>query len=95
MSSEKDSVLYSTAIKGTALTPQQTCQLIQDIYLSGHFEIVYPTVKTTDKLLELAVNQQVKSAKIFDIPLATLILASNIDYFGTYNLNHLISSFAK
>ncbi len=43
---------------------------------------------TLDQILQLAVNGNVTSAKIFDIRLAALILESQIDYFATYNTIH-------
>jgi len=77
-----------TAMKGRPLTPVQTNNLIRDTYLRGTFEIVYPVSLTTDRVLQLAVSNNVTSAKIFDIRLAALILESNIDYFATYNILH-------
>jgi hypothetical protein len=38
--------------------------------------------------MQLAVSNNVVSAKIFDICLAALILGINIDYFATYNVRH-------
>ena len=55
----------SVAMKGTPLTPLQTNNLINSIYLNGNFEILYPTKLTVEKVLELAVNNNVTSAKIF------------------------------
>ncbi|MCW6038030.1 PIN domain-containing protein [Spirulina subsalsa FACHB-351] len=78
----------SVAMKGKPLTPQQTNDLIRDVYLGGNFEIIYPVNSTLDKVLKLAVNSNVTSAKIFDIRLAAAILESQIDYFATYNIIH-------
>ncbi|CAC5342035.1 MULTISPECIES: type II toxin-antitoxin system VapC family toxin [Planktothrix] len=64
----------SVAMKGTPLTPLQTNNLINSIYLNGNFEILYPTKLTVEKVLELAVNNNVTSAKIFDIRLVALML---------------------
>ena len=61
-------------MKGTPLTPLQTNNLINSIYLNGNFEILYPTKLTVEKVLELAVNNNVTSAKIFDIRLVALML---------------------
>ncbi len=77
-----------TAMKGRPLTPVQANNLIKDTYLRGTFEIVYPVSLTIDRVLQLAVTNNVTSAKIFDIRLAALILESNIDYFATYNIIH-------
>lgn len=76
------------AMKGSPLTPIQTNQLIQGTYLNRNFEILYPTEETIKKVLELAVNHNVTSAKIFDIRIAALMLEYKIDYLATYNITH-------
>ncbi len=78
----------SVAMKGMALTPLQTSDLINSIYLNGDFEIIYPTKFTLKKVLELALTQNIISAQIFDIRLVALILDHNIDYLATCNINH-------
>ena len=74
-----------SAMKGTALTPQTTHDLIQNIYLNGDFQILYPIDSTLSRLLKLAVQANITSARIFDIRLAALALENKIDYFCTYN----------
>lgn len=76
------------AMKGSPLTPIQINQLIQGTYLNRNFEILYPTEETVEKVLELAVNHNVTSAKIFDIRIAALMLEYKIDYLATYNITH-------
>jgi predicted nucleic acid-binding protein len=78
----------SVAMKGTALNPLQTNDLINSTYFNGNFEILYPTKFTVKKVLELAVKNNIISAQIFDIRLVALILDHNIDYLATYNINH-------
>ena len=78
----------STAMRGKSLTPSQAKDLIQGVYMSGAFEVIYPTSTTLDQVLELANRGNVVSARIFDVRLAALILETEIDYFATYNLNH-------
>ncbi|MBE9224477.1 hypothetical protein IQ264_03185 [Phormidium sp. LEGE 05292] len=76
-----------TAMKGNALTPSQARDLINGTYLGGTFEVIYPIRSTLDRALQLAVNGNFVSARIFDIRLAALILDANIDYFATYNVS--------
>ncbi|MGK7940427.1 MAG: hypothetical protein AB4062_09835 [Crocosphaera sp.] len=59
--------------------------------MNDNFEILYPTTSTIKKILELAVDNNITSAKIFDIRLAALCLEKNIDYLATYNTNHFES----
>ncbi|MBW4579270.1 MAG: type II toxin-antitoxin system VapC family toxin [Tildeniella nuda ZEHNDER 1965/U140] len=74
------------AMTGSPLTPSQANQLIAGTYLSGTFEILYPTLATIKKTLELAVSRQITSAKIFDLRLSALASEAAIDYFATYNM---------
>ncbi|PSB28495.1 type II toxin-antitoxin system VapC family toxin [Stenomitos frigidus] len=74
------------AMTGSPLTPSQASELIAGTYLSGTFEILYPTLATIEKTLELAVSRQITSAKIFDLRLAALASEAAIDYFATYNI---------
>ncbi|MGK7884289.1 MAG: type II toxin-antitoxin system VapC family toxin [Crocosphaera sp.] len=78
----------SVAMKKQCLTPLQTTDLINNIYLNENFEIIYPTASTINKILELAVDNNITSAQIFDVRLAALCLEKNIDYLATYNTNH-------
>ena len=63
----------STAMKGRPLTPVQANHLIRDTYLRGTLKIVYPVSLTLDRVLHLAVSNNVTSARIFDIRLAVLV----------------------
>ncbi len=56
--------------------------------MNDNFEIIYPTASTINKILELAVDNNITSAQIFDVRLAALYLEKNIDYLATYNTNH-------
>ncbi len=74
------------AMTGSPLTSTQTQNFLTATYLSGTFEIVYPTRSTITKTLELAVARTITSAKIFDLRLAALASEAAIDYFATYNI---------
>ncbi|VXD21809.1 putative PilT protein [Planktothrix serta PCC 8927] len=76
-----------SAMKGNALNPSTARDLIAGTYLTGTLEILYPNHSTLDKVLELAVNGNFISARIFDIRLAALILDAGIDFFATYNIS--------
>lgn len=76
------------AMRKKPLTSLQAANLISQTYRSGIFEIVYPNSSTTDKVLQLAIDGNVTSAKIFDTRLAAMILSTNTDYFATYNVKH-------
>lgn len=78
----------SVAMKGKSLTPLQAKDLIAKTYRNGIFDIVYPDVSTIDKVMELAISENIVSAKIFDTRLAALILGTDTDYFATYNVKH-------
>ena len=78
----------SVAMKKKPLTPLQATNLIAKTYRSGIFNIVYPDCFTIDKVMQLAVNNNIVSAKIFDTRLAALILRTDTDYFATYNVKH-------
>jgi hypothetical protein len=49
------------------------------------FELIYPTKETIQKNLELAVQKNITSAKIFDLRLAAVALSTQINYLITYN----------
>ena len=76
----------ATAMKGNALTASEARDLIVGTYFGGVFEIMYPTRSTLEKVLQLAVNGNVISARIFDIRLAAVILDAGVDFFATYNI---------
>ncbi len=78
----------SVAMKGKPLTPLQATDLITKTYRSGIFDIIYPDSSTIDKIMQLAVSENIISAKIFDTRLAALILGTDNDYFATYNVKH-------
>ncbi len=81
------------AMKGKYLTPLEITNLINNIYLNNiylndDFEIFYTTSSTINKILELAVDNNITSANILDVRLAGLCLEENINYLATYNTNH-------
>lgn len=75
-----------SAMTGEPLTPENASSLIEATYMTGSFEIVYPTVVTVRKTWELAVERNARSAKIFDLRLAAQALAAKADYLATYNI---------
>lgn len=77
----------SAAMTSNTLTSAQTKGLLESTYLSGTFEIIYPTRATINKVLQLAGERNIVSAKIFDIRIAALIIDTDIDYFTTYNIS--------
>jgi predicted nucleic acid-binding protein len=74
-----------TIMTSEPLTPNEAKNLINETYLTGKFELVYPTKLTLNKTLELVGTRNAVSAKIFDLRLATLILKAKVNYFATYN----------
>ena len=68
-------------MKRKSLTSLQATNLIEKTYRSGVFDIVYPNDSKIDKVMQLAVNENIVSAKIFDIRLAALILEINFVFF--------------
>jgi hypothetical protein len=70
---------------GRALSPEQARSLITGTYLSGTFEIMYPSAVTIQRTLDLAVSKRITSAKIFDLRLAAVAAETTSDYFATYN----------
>jgi predicted nucleic acid-binding protein len=81
-------VTNSVAMKGKPLTPLQATDLIAKTYRSGIFDVVYPDSSTIDKVMKLAISDNIVSAKIFDARLTALILGTDVDYFATYNAKH-------
>jgi predicted nucleic acid-binding protein len=76
----------SVAMVGRSLSPKQARSLIAGTYLSGTFEIIYPSATTIRRTLDLAVSKRITSAKIFDLRLAAVAAETSLDYFATYNL---------
>jgi len=74
-----------TAMRGKPLSPSEARQLIEETYLSGNLKVVFPTRETTRKALELADQEKISSARIFDIKLYALALRHKPTYFATYN----------
>jgi predicted nucleic acid-binding protein len=79
------------AMKNQPLTPKDVNKLITEVYLSGVFEVLYPNQLTTEKTLELAVNSNAISGRIFDIRLAGLVITYSVDYLATYNVKHFLN----
>ncbi|MCC5636055.1 PIN domain-containing protein [Nostoc sp. CHAB 5844] len=75
-----------SAMTGKPLSPNDAKSLIEQTYLNEYFEIVYPTIGILNKTLDLAVQINAVSARIFDVRLASLVLSARVDYFATYNL---------
>ena len=75
-----------SAMANNPLKPEQARSLIRQTYLKGQFEILYPSSITVDHTLDLAVDRQVTSAKIFDLRLASIAVESSVDYLVTYNI---------
>lgn len=78
------------AMQNKSLTSQEANELISEIYLSGTFEVLYPNQLTTKKTLELAVNYNCISARIFDIRLVGLVITYPVNCFATYNIKHFL-----
>lgn len=74
-----------TAMAGNPLQPDQARSLISQTYLTHHFEVLYPSEETVQRVLDLAVDRQVTSAKIFDLRLAAIALERSVDVLTTYN----------
>lgn len=74
------------AMKNNPLSAAQAKSLIDNTYLNGSFQIVYPTEAVLHQALELAVQKNVTSAKIFDLRLAAIALAAQVNLLVTFNL---------
>jgi predicted nucleic acid-binding protein len=79
------------AMRNKPLTCQEVGKLLTEIYLNGIFTVLYPNKLTTEKTLELAVNYNCVSGRIFDIRLAGLVITYPVDYFVTYNIKHFLN----
>ncbi|MBD2435358.1 hypothetical protein [Nostoc sp. FACHB-110] len=79
-------ITNKSAMTGKPLSPNDAKNLIKQTYLSGYFEIVYPTINSINETLDLAVKINAVSARIFDVRLASLVLSARVDYFATYNI---------
>lgn len=75
-----------TAMRNAPLSASQAHNLIQDVYWGQQFQIIYPDQSTLKKTLELAIQRNVVSAKIFDLRLAAVALSAEVDSFSTYNV---------
>jgi predicted nucleic acid-binding protein len=74
------------AMRNDPLSVSQAYDLIQNVYWGQQFQIIYPNEDTLKKTIELAVQRNVVSAKIFDLRLAAVALSANVDIFVTYNV---------
>ena len=81
----------STAMTGKPLNSTQARDLLKATYLSGIFEICYPTPPSITETLSLAVKNNIKSAKIFDTRIAVLAIESKADYLVTYNIKDFVN----
>jgi toxin-antitoxin system PIN domain toxin len=73
------------AMKNKPLSAAQAKRLIENTYLNGAFQIVYPTETILRKVLELAVQKNITSARIFDLRLAAIALSTQVDILATFN----------
>ena len=76
-----------SAMRNKPLTPTEVKELIERTYLSGEFELIYPTKEILYKTITLAEERNANSAKIFDLRLSAQALSANVAYFATYNTN--------
>lgn len=74
------------AMKGKSLSASQVKNLIEDTYLGGQFQIIYPTQAVLHQVLELAVQKNITSAKIFDLRLAAIALSAQVKFLITFNI---------
>ena len=68
-----------SAMANNSLKPEQARSLIRQTYLNGRFEVLYPSSITVDHTLDIAVDRQVTSAKIFDLRLASMAVESSVE----------------
>jgi alpha-D-ribose 1-methylphosphonate 5-triphosphate synthase subunit PhnI len=64
----------------------QAKELIEKTYLSGMFQIFHLAENTLQQVLDLAVQKNITSAKIFDLRLAAIALSAQVDIFATFNV---------
>ncbi|HEC67510.1 MAG TPA: PIN domain-containing protein [Candidatus Desulfofervidus auxilii] len=76
-----------SAMVGKPLRPLEVKALIEKTYLERNFEIIYPTKLTLTKTIDLAIEKNSTSAKIFDMRLSAHALDAHVDYFATYNVD--------
>jgi predicted nucleic acid-binding protein len=74
------------AMKNKPLSAAQAKELIENTYLKGVFQIVYPTEAILLQVLDLAVQKNITSAKIFDLRLAAIALSTQVDILATFNV---------
>jgi hypothetical protein len=60
--------------------------LISETYLNGAFDVLFSNQETLRNTLKIAVENNIVSAKIFDIRLAAIALDAKVDFLVTYNL---------
>jgi predicted nucleic acid-binding protein len=74
------------AMKNKPLSAAQAKELIENTYLKGVFQIVCPTEAILLQVLDLAVQKNITSAKIFDLRLAAIALSTQVDILATFNV---------
>ncbi len=79
-----------TVMKGKKLKPQEAQKLISSTYLNNQFDVLFPDPQNLEETLSLAVRNNISSAKIFDIRLASLATRAKVDYLVTYNLKDFV-----
>ena len=77
-------------MKGKALRPQDAQKLIFDTYLNHRFDLLFPDPQNLEQTLVLVVSNNVSSARIFDIRLASLATRAKVDYLVTYNIKDFL-----
>jgi predicted nucleic acid-binding protein len=75
-----------TVMRGKALQPAKAKELISDTYLNGAFDVLFSSQETLRSTLKIAVENNIVSAKIFDIRLAAIALEAEVNFLVTYNL---------
>ena len=73
------------AMRNKSLSAMQAKGLIENTYLNRAFQIVYPSETSLQQVLDLAVQKNITSAKIFDLRLAAIALSAQVDIFATFN----------
>ncbi len=67
------------------LSPKEAKELIKD-YLNSPFEIIFPTKETSEILLSLCQENNIKNGEIFDIYLAATCVSNKIRTILTANI---------
>jgi len=74
------------AMQNQPLSAAQAKALIENTYLNGLVEIFDPPDPLLHQLLDLAVQKNITSARIFDLRLAVIARSAQVNYFVTFNI---------